>query len=87
MNLRIADLEFRHTEQRRPEIVAWNSPKAEPEYCYTLLWWRRDAEGWQCEFVGRRPFDFSDQGKLWALMCYGQDVLDALYKLDHRMES
>jgi hypothetical protein len=37
------------------------------------------------EFVGRRPFD-DDSEDLWELMEYGQDTLDAEFKLEEKLQ-
>jgi hypothetical protein len=69
------DLEFRQTDGRDPEIVATKP------CCFTILWWKRDKEGWYIEFVGARPLD-QDMNDVWNLMRYGQAVLDAQFRLE-----
>ena len=82
--MRYEDLEFRNMVGRHPEIVAWNpypdSDRGE-EYCYTLLWWKKDSEGYYIEFVGPRPLEYHDQQRLFKMMKYGQAVLDADFNL------
>ena len=86
MNLRNGDLEFRRLREERPaEIVRWAKNGDGTEYCYTLLWYKRDSEGFYVEFVGRRPFD-DDSANLWEIMAYGQEVLDAEFKLEESLK-
>jgi hypothetical protein len=86
MNLRKGNLEFRRNkEDRQSEIVRWSKNGDGTEYCYTLLWYQRDEEGYYIEFVGRRPFD-DNSDNLWELMEYGQEVLDAGFKLEERLK-
>lgn len=80
--MRVDNLEFRRNQTgREAEIVFWNTNGDGREYCYTLLWYKRDREGYYIEFVGRRPLDRKFDNALWALMEYGQDVLDAEFRL------
>lgn len=86
MNLRKDNLEFRRNKEDRPaEIVRWAKNGDGTEYCYTLLWYKRDSEGFYVEFVGRRPFD-DDSANLWEIMEYGQEVLDAEFKLEESLK-
>lgn len=78
--MKYRNLEFRQTDGRDPEIVVWVNHKEEP-YCFTILWWKRDKEGWYIEFVGSRPLD-EDMANVWNLMRYGQAVLDAQFRLE-----
>ena len=73
--MRYKNLEFRQKDGRDPEIVV-----IEP-HCYTILWWKRDKEGWYIEFIGSRPLD-EDMANVWNLMRYGQSVLDAQFRLE-----
>lgn len=87
MNHRIGNLEFRRLREGRPaEIVRWCINGDGTEYCYTLLWYQQGGEGFYVEFVGRRPFDEGIDDTLWALMQYGQDVLDAEFKLEETVK-
>jgi hypothetical protein len=82
--MRYEDLEFRNISGRRPEIVAWQpSPDSDrgEEFCYTLLWWKTDSEGYYIEFVGPRPLNYDNQDRLLKMMKYGQAVLDAEFNL------
>ena len=86
MNLRKGNLEFRRNkEDRQSEILRWGQNSDGIEYCWSLLWYRQDKEGYYIEFVGRRPFD-DDSDNLWELMEYGQEVLDAEFKLEERLK-
>jgi hypothetical protein len=86
MNYRTGNLEFRRLREGRPaEIIRWAKNGDGTEYCYTLLWYKRDNEGFYVEFVGRRPFDDDLEG-LWELMEYGQDTLDAEFKLEEKLK-
>jgi hypothetical protein len=86
MNLRKGNLEFRRNkEDRQSEIVRWAQNGDGTEYCYTLLWYQQDEEGYYIEFVGRRPFD-DNSDNLWEIMEYGQEVLDAEFKLEERLK-
>jgi hypothetical protein len=81
--MRYEDLEFRRNKDGRDaEIVAWqpslDSDRGE-EFCYTLLWWKKDREGYYIEFVGNRPLKYKGQERLMRMMRYGQAVLDAEY--------
>ncbi len=90
--MRIKNFEFRQNKSGRdPEIIQWNeydegstkpinAPDAK-EFCFTLLWFRKDKEGYYAEFVGRRPLDVEDKETLWDIMDYAQKVLDAQFSL------
>lgn len=76
--IRIGDIEFRGGN---PQIVKhWN--KDGTEFCYTLMFFERDKEGYFARFVGRRPLDYDNPEALWKLMKYAQTVLDAAYELE-----
>ena len=81
--MRFNQFEYRNIAGRFPEIVRW---KSDLEYCYTLLLWKLDREGYSIEFIGNRPFNEDDNGELWALMAYAQAVLDAEFKLKETLE-
>ena len=86
MNKRIGNLEFRCNKEGRPaEIVCWQPDQNGKEFCYTLLWYKRNSEGYYIEFVGQRPLDHGFDGGLWALMQYGQEVLNAEFKLEEQL--
>lgn len=94
MGKRIGNLEFRWSKTLGrettfyPEIVCWKKWDSIEESCYTLLYWKRDSEGWYVQFVGSRPFedDEWDHDMLWALMRYGQSIADAEFKIEERMK-
>ena len=88
MQLRIGDIEFRHNETDKAEIVQWwKKPGEENEYCITLVLWNRGSEGYDVRFIGDRPFNYDDVPTLWALMKYGQRVLDALSEFQEVMDT
>lgn len=88
MQLRIDDIEFRHNETDKAEIVQWwKKPGGEKEYCITLVLWNRDREGYDVRFIGSRPFDYDNGPDLWALMKYGQRVLDALFEFQEARDA
>lgn len=76
--MRYKNLEFRQKDGRDPELVVWLPSFAS---CYTILWWKRDKEGWYIEFVGARPLDH-DMEDVWKMMRYGQSILDAQFNLE-----
>ena len=78
--MRVNDLEFRRNGLSNAEIVRWQV-QGEKEFCYTLLWFKKDDEGYYIQFVGARPLEIEDRETLWKLMDYGQAVLTAEYKL------
>jgi len=82
--MRIENIEFRQLGNgRNPEIVQYNKKtNSEDEYCFTLLWWGKDKEGYAVEFIGNRPFEYDNTKLLWKLMWYGQRVLDAEFDLE-----
>ena len=80
--MRINDIEFRQMGGgRNAEIICWNnfnnSDAPFEEYCYTLMWFRKDKEGYFIEFIGDRPLKYHNTEVLWRLMKYGQTVLTA----------
>jgi hypothetical protein len=82
--MRVKNLEFRRLEEREPEIIAWvesNVNTIAGDYCYTLLWYHKNKEGYYIQFIGDRPLVFEDQELLWKMMKYGQTVLDAELEL------
>ena len=83
--MRFEEFEFRrnlnHETNRDPEIIKWVTYTDDDEFCFTLLWFKRDCDEWYIEFVGDRPFKEENREELWKLMEYGQAVLDAEFKL------
>ena len=83
--MRIGELEFRQALEgtRMPEIVRWQTWPEGKEYCYTLLFWEKDREGYYIYFIGGRPLDKDiDQADLFKLMRYGQAILDAKWEVE-----
>jgi len=78
--MRIDNIEFRRMEDRDPEIVCWNGVS-----CYTLMWFKKDREGYYIKFIGNRPFDGNSSEKLWELMRYGQGLLDNEFRFLERL--
>jgi hypothetical protein len=83
--MRVNNLEFIRNRNslpnRDPEMVAYDNDVSGKEFKYTLLFWKKNKEGWQVEFVGGRPMDINDRETLWYLLEYGQAVLDAEFRL------
>lgn len=83
--MRIKNLEFRQLGgDRLAEIICWSHNGGKSEFCYTVLWFKKDNEGYYIEFVGDRPLKVEDRDTLWNLMEYGQTVLDAQWRLHER---
>ena len=82
MNQRLNDLEFRMLDNRNPEIVQWKTDSGGKDYCFTILWYKKDSEGYHVEFVGDRPFQYHDTESLWKLMVYGNKIMEAIYNLE-----
>jgi hypothetical protein len=80
MDMRVDDLEFRK-EGDRYHIVKWNDSR-----CYTLCIFTLGEEGYDVRFVGSRPFEIENERALWAMLKFGQRVLDAKFLLDVEME-
>ena len=53
--MRRNNIEFRHTEGRTPEIVAWDG-----ETCCTIAWLETDSEGYYIKTIGDRFTEHSD---------------------------
>ena len=79
--MRVGDIEFRQMPERQPEIIHWKKDSTGKEYCYTLMFFEKDKEGFFARFIGDRPMQFDNPPVLWGLMCYAQKVLDAAFKL------
>ena len=80
--MRVENLEFirNPNSERGPEIIQWGMHDGAP-IRFTILFWRKDREGWHIEFVGSRPLEVDDQDVLFKIMRYGQAVLDAEFQL------
>lgn len=81
IDMRVGDIEFRQMPERQPEIIRWNKDSSGKEYCYTLMFFEKDSEGFYARFVGDRPMKVDNHQVLWSLMHYAQKVLDAAFKL------
>jgi hypothetical protein len=82
--MRLGNFEFVRNagHDRDPEIVFWDRNDDGVSFRYTILWFRKDSEGWHIEFIGDRPLRVDDRdGILFDMMKYGQAVLDAEYRL------
>lgn len=91
MNKRIHNLEFRmmgtDDKPRNAEIVRWQTDSTGQEFCFTLLWWFKNREGYYVEFVGDRPFQSEiNQQLLWELMRFGQNLLNAQFELEEYVD-
>jgi len=84
MNKRIGDLEFRHIDNKY-EIVKWEASNGGYEYCFTLVLFDKGKEGYSIRFIGARPLEYENQDALWAMMKYGDAVLEALFCLEKEM--
>lgn len=79
--MRVKNIEFRQLPDRDAEIIQWEKNKSGQEYCFTLMFFEKDKEGFYARFVGNRPMQFDNNQVLWSLMHYAQKVLDAAFKL------
>lgn len=91
INRRISNLEFRmlgtEDNPRSPEIICWQTDSTGREFCFTLLWWSRNKEGFYAEFIGDRPFQSEiNQQLLWELMRFGQNVLNAQFEIEEYVD-
>ena len=84
--MRVGVIEFRQLPDRDAEIVQWMKNTSGQEYCYTLMFFEKDKEGFYARFIGGRPLQFENPTVLWGLMCYAQKVLDAAFKLQEDMQ-
>ena len=79
MNKRINNLEFRWSETNHShELVQWIKKDGSKDFCIVVAFFRIDSEGCEISFVGRRPFDVGNDDLVWAMLKYGQSVVDAL---------
>ena len=97
------DLEFRKTnfigkEDHYYEIVRWEQAEdildCKP-YCYTLLHWLRNSEGWDIKFIGNRPFEYAIRNaadedmstmKFWAFIEYCQHYVDNEFGFEEKLK-
>lgn len=82
MNKRINDIEFRWGNGGNPEIVQWDTDRNGKDYCFTLLCFSKDKEGYYVKFVGDRTLNYHDTEILWKLMRYGNSVYNATLELE-----
>jgi hypothetical protein len=85
INMRVGDIEFRQMPERQPEIIHWKKDSTGKEYCYTLMFFEKDKEGFYVILVGGRPLQYENSMSLWGLMNYAQRVLDAAFDLQRDM--
>ena len=95
------DLEFRKTdfigkEGHYYEIVCWyqmeDAVDSKP-YCYTLLQWFCNSEGWDIKFVGDRPFKYIQEeltksvplNKFWSFLEFCQAYLDNEFRFEENL--
>lgn len=97
----LEDLEFRKTprigreDEHYYEIVRFYHDKTEQRYCYTLLQWQRQSEGWDIKFIGNRPFMYINQDslnsgvdceKFWSFLEYCQGYLDNEFRFEENLK-
>tara|TARA_R110000868_G_scaffold191533_2_gene435709 strand:+ start:527 stop:781 length:255 start_codon:yes stop_codon:yes gene_type:complete len=80
--MKLKNLEFRHSEGRSAEIVQWNTTNKGEQFCFTLLFYEHESEGYEIRFVGDRPLQYDDEETMFAMMKYGQTVMDAKWKVE-----
>lgn len=79
MNKRIDNLEFRWSGTNQShELVQWIKRDGSGDFCIVVAFFRIESEGCDISFVGRRPFDVENNDLVWAMLKYGQSVVDAL---------
>ena len=79
--MKYRNLEFCQKAGRDPEIIRWVEQSGKDPFCFTVIWWKRNSEGWNIEFIGARPFE-QETDDIWNLMKYGQSVMDAVFQLE-----
>ena len=75
----INNLEFRCINEKF-ELVQWLNNK---EYCIAIALFNKTLEGYDIQFVGRRPFETGFGETVWAMLKYGQAIVDAEWELDN----
>ena len=81
--MRKDDLEFRDLPNRPAEIVCWTKDSKGTEFCYTLMFFEKDSEGFYARFIGDRPFEYMNPVGLWTMMKYTQKILTARFELEN----
>lgn len=83
--MRFEEFEFRRNLNNEceinPTIVKWKTDPDGKDYCFTILVFKRDCDGWFIQFIGDSALTVDNLPALWKLMTYGQAVLDAEFKL------
>jgi hypothetical protein len=84
---RIDDLELRLISgEKNYNILRWFEREDGSEYCYVLAYFIKSSEGYDLKFVGPRPFEVENKDLFWALINYGQKVIDAEFELEERLK-
>ena len=79
--MRISNFEFRRNgDDRLAEIVAWEDRENEKPYCYTVVFFYKDKEGYYLKSVGDRIL-VEDYDTLHKLIKYAFTVLNAEFEL------
>ncbi len=80
----VYDLEFRWSEYNNDyELVQWGKKEDEEKpHCFVIAVFRKGHEGCNIEFVGDRPFRVKKDQTVWAMLKYGQEIVDAECRLD-----
>lgn len=81
--MRRGDLQFRDFHSRTPEIVRWSKDSKGTEFCYTLMFFEKDSEGFNINFIGGRPLEYENPMELWTMMKYAQKILTARFELEN----
>ena len=78
----IFDLEFRFSiANNKYELVRWFKD-VNKRYCIVIAFFNKTSEGCDIEFIGKRPFETESDESVWALLKYGQSIVDAEIKLE-----
>lgn len=100
---KLEDLEFRKTprlgreNEHYYEIVKWVEAEdaGGKPYCYTLIMWTLNSEGWDIEFVGNRPFTYINRDslnsgidckKFWSFLEYCQAYLNNEFRFEENLK-
>ena len=70
-------------------FVRWETDESGRRYCYSLAYFKRDSEGYDLKFVGRRPFEFiakEDIVNIWSLLEMAQNVLDKFFEVGEEID-
>ena len=81
---RIDDLEFRwSTTNDKYELVKWLKEDNQ-KYCIVIAFFDKTCEGCEIRFIGKRPFNVENNKLVWAMLKYGQTIVDAEVELDSK---